>query len=40
MDRSAELSARFNLIDSNSNGTLEMSELKAVFGDHAAEFLR
>jgi|ERR1712195_387947 len=39
MDRKAELQARFNLIDTNSNGTLEKSELIAVFGAHAGEFL-
>merc|ERR1712166_161640 len=39
MDRKAELQARVNLIDTNSNGTLEKSELIAVFGAHAGEFL-
>ena len=36
----AELTQRFNLIDTNSNGTLEKSELRAVFGEHAEEFLK
>jgi uncharacterized OsmC-like protein len=40
MDRKAQLADRFKLIDSNSNGKLEVSELKAVFGEHADEFLK
>ena len=33
MDRLAELTTRFNAIDTNANGTLDKSELSAVFGD-------
>ena len=33
MDRAAELTTRFNAIDTNANGTLDKSELSAVFGD-------
>jgi len=40
MDKKAELASRFALIDTNSNGTLEVSELEAVFGEHATEFLK
>merc|ERR1719399_2211496 len=40
MDRAAELTTRFNQIDVNKNGKLEKSELKAVFGEHASEFLK
>ena len=40
MDRNAELSARFKLIDTNNNGKLKMSELAAVFGEHAEEFVK
>merc|ERR1712166_1549211 len=40
MDRTAELSSRFALIDSNQNGSLEKSELAAVFGEHAESFLQ
>jgi nucleoside diphosphate kinase len=40
MDRTAELTSRFKLIDTNHNEKLEISELKAVFGEHAAEFLK
>eukprot|EP00656_Telonema_subtile_P005722 TRINITY_DN12614_c0_g1_i1.p1 TRINITY_DN12614_c0_g1~~TRINITY_DN12614_c0_g1_i1.p1 ORF type:complete len:384 (+),score=106.90 TRINITY_DN12614_c0_g1_i1:28-1152(+) len=40
MDREAELKNRFALIDVDSNGSLEKSELAAVFGEHADEFLK
>merc|ERR1711998_19487 len=40
MDRKAELTARFNKIDVNSNGKLEKSELASVFGEYADEFLK
>merc|ERR1719272_628830 len=40
MDRTAELTSRFALIDSNQNGSLEKSELAAVFGEHAESFLQ
>jgi len=40
MDKTAELATRFAKIDSNSNGTLEFSELETVFGEHAEEFLK
>merc|ERR1711998_41634 len=40
MDKTAELTTRFGLIDTNSNGKLEKSELVAVFGEHAEEFLK
>ena len=33
MDRVAQLTTRFNAIDTNANGTLDKSELSAVFGD-------
>jgi len=40
MDRAAELTTRFNAIDTNANGTLDKSELSAVFGEHAEQFLQ
>merc|ERR1719353_1079080 len=40
LDRAKELSDRFKLIDTNGNGTLEVSELQSVFGEHATEFLK
>lgn len=40
MDRTFELTSRFALIDTNSNGSLEKSELASVFGEHAQEFLK
>jgi tetratricopeptide (TPR) repeat protein len=38
-DRAAQLASRFAQIDTNSNGTLEKSELTAVFGEFAGQFL-
>jgi quinol monooxygenase YgiN len=40
VDRAAELKTRFGQIDTNNNGSLEKSELIAVFGEHADEFLK
>jgi len=34
------LSALFSKVDKNSNGSLELSELKRVFGEHADQFLK
>ena len=40
MDKTTELASRFAKIDTNSNGTLEFSELEIVFDEHAEEFLK
>merc|ERR1712178_27425 len=40
MDKTQELTTRFEQIDLNSNGSLELSELANVFGEHAEEFLK
>merc|ERR1711865_50514 len=39
MDRRAELMFRFDQIDHDQNGTLEIGELQAVFGESSEEFL-
>merc|ERR1712166_136894 len=41
LDREQQLKACFEIIDTNENGVLDFSELRAVFGAaHAAEFVR
>merc|ERR1711865_185373 len=39
-DRASQLQTRFDIIDANRNGILEMSELVAAFGKGAPEFIQ
>jgi quinol monooxygenase YgiN len=40
IDKKVELTERFNIIDTNGSGALELAELEACFGEHAGEFLQ
>jgi hypothetical protein len=40
LDKAAELKARFEIIDTDGSGKLELAELEKAFGEHAQQFLQ